>query len=738
MNQNIEELGSSEESWDAIDNWTEFCKEEKGELPKFQLLRRRALAAAKLRTLIHRLDFEFDRAILQFSEEDMEGYIAGGGEDAWTGYLSTARQLGKKVPQKDKEDGKLTNATARVQHMERSREMVSVFNSIVYAHDKQLKGAVLTLTKQQMDRIVRRNHENGTHKQREHGNGDGSSKQPPPKSLDHAFVTPRVKSAAKSRQAVSLLNQIVGEKDTLLKDAIQGMERKDKALLTSKNNDFLKFEAQRAKQRQEFRQTKNNRTVAEHPHATKRIRQQEARAKTTLEELKERGHKRRKALTTSVKRIPKSQRDSFVRKVSGVTKGSGKACTENALSMPVPRARRTQKNLDTTRYARAEVMGLSRRVKADVQRAIQVKDDELGKMVAMMDEEELRALADFGPTGKEDINLWKRDRRKRSWRRLSAFGMVRNDPSLYRQWAQQRCQRLASQAEGTNTDQMLGTTCATDAARRPPWSTDLHYSHRCRAQQQQPALKQQQQRQQRASIANLPVSGESNATGLGRMSRKCVHTAPSSRHSARPFAKNRPASAPSGTAERVSTRPDQPETARTPSLARLARVFYQSTVASTASTLGERSSRQRPSSIECIECLSREKPDPAESTCFQFSSQPEAHEGDASKDDSHAETATSVVQGDRNSDTLRSSDLDGAEKRMESVRLLWAVSQLSTDAVTKKIMHGYSERQRAREPNRTKWNKPSRRPQPPAGPRNSQVNGYRKEQGYSAGRRVVR
>lgn len=39
------------------------------------------------------------------------------------------------------------------------QEMVSVFNSIVYAHDKQLKGAVLTLTKQQMDRIVRRNHE---------------------------------------------------------------------------------------------------------------------------------------------------------------------------------------------------------------------------------------------------------------------------------------------------------------------------------------------------------------------------------------------------------------------------------------------------------------------------------------------------------------------------------------------------------------------------------------------------
>lgn len=379
-------------------------------------------------------------------------------------------------------------------------------------------------------------------------------------------------------------------------------------------------------------------------------------------------------------------------------------------------------------------MGLSRRVKADVQRAIQVKDDELGKMVSMMDEEELRALADFGPTGKEDINLWKRDRRKRSWRRLSAFGMVRNDPALYRQWAQQRYQRLASQAEGTTTDRMLGTTCATDAARRPPWSTDLHYSHRCRAQQQQPATKLLQQRERRASVADLPASDEtSNATGLGRLSRKCVHTAPSSRHPARAVAKGRPASAPSGTAERLSSRPDQPETARTPSLARLARVFYQSTVASTASTLGECSSRQQPSSIEC---LSQGKADPAESACLQAPSQPDAHKDEATKGDNHAETSTGIVQGDRNGD--RSSDLDGAEKRMESVRLLWAVSQLSTDAVTKKIMHGYSERQRAREPNRTKWNKPCRRPQPPTGPRNSQVNGDRKERGYSAGRRVIR
>lgn len=54
-------------------------------------------------------------------------------------------------------------------------------------------------------------------------------------------MTPRVKSAAKSRQAVTLLNKIVGEKDSLLKRAISNMERKEKTLLTNKNNDFLKF-----------------------------------------------------------------------------------------------------------------------------------------------------------------------------------------------------------------------------------------------------------------------------------------------------------------------------------------------------------------------------------------------------------------------------------------------------------------------------------------------------------------
>lgn len=83
--------------------------------------------------------------------------------------------------------------------------------------------------------------DSGTHKQKDQEKRSRPSGQAAPNTLDHAFVTPRVKSAAKSRQAVSLLNKIVSEKDRLLKGAIESMERKEKILLTSKNNDFLKF-----------------------------------------------------------------------------------------------------------------------------------------------------------------------------------------------------------------------------------------------------------------------------------------------------------------------------------------------------------------------------------------------------------------------------------------------------------------------------------------------------------------
>lgn len=83
----------------------------------------------------------------------------------------------------------------------------------------------------------------GTHKQqgkRKGGEGSrGAAVQP--KGLNHDFATPRVKSATKSRKAVSLLNSIVDAKDDLLKEAIVSMDRSARNRLISKNNDFVKF-----------------------------------------------------------------------------------------------------------------------------------------------------------------------------------------------------------------------------------------------------------------------------------------------------------------------------------------------------------------------------------------------------------------------------------------------------------------------------------------------------------------
>lgn len=342
-------------------------------------------------------------------------------------------------------------------------------------------------------------------------------------------------------------------------------------------------------------------------------------------------------------------------------------------------------------------MSLSRKVKADVKSAIKAKDDELEKMVATMDEEELRVLAESGPHGMEDINLWKRDRRKRSWRRLSAFGVVRNDPALYRRWKQQRHQHMSSHSRGTKIDirgqdGMLGTTCAVDVMRRQPWSTDLHYTHKSCAQQKQARAKPKGEEHAPASNSS-PSTTQGNLDRTAPKSRMCVHTA-------RRTLPSRPATAPLRPADRfVQQPPHRPESARTPSLARLARVFYQSSIASTACMSDECSShRGRGKQTVC--------PESPENGCAE----------------PHGEIQdTSCKRRDE-------SGLGGAEKRMESIRLLWAVSQLSADAVTKKIMHGYTERQRAREPNR--------RPQPPGSQCNAHIAGRRKRESI-AGRRIV-
>lgn len=367
-------------------------------------------------------------------------------------------------------------------------------------------------------------------------------------------------------------------------------------------------------------------------------------------------------------------------------------------------------------------------MKADVQCAIDMKDKELEKLVATMDEEELRVLADFGPNGMEDINLWKRDRRKRSWRRLSAFGMVRNDPKLYRRWKQQRHQHMASQSAGREHEsevqgELLGTTCATDIACRQPWSTDLHYTHRCRAQRKQTTAKPEEEEH---GVASTKVGHATQGiASSGRASRKCVHTAPSSRNPPGRATPSRPASAPLGPTHRFEERSrHRSEATRTPRLANLARVFYESSVASTASMPSEPSGKRRHADqASAIGCPAQATGAYAGQEHSEVGSGAETHEHGA-RDTLQERGAEDTFQGNQ-----KNSDLGGAEKRMESVRLLWAVSQMSADAVTKKIMHGYSERQRAREPNR--------RPQPPASHCKATIAGRRKRENISAGRRFV-
>lgn len=93
-------------------------------------------------------------------------------------------------------------------------------------------------------------------------------------------------------------------------------------------------------------------------------------------------------------------------------------------------------------------MVLRRKVMKDVKNAIQEKDLELKDFVGHMDEQQMeRTLTDCVPSGVDDLTLWKRDRQKRPWRRLSAFGLVRDDPALYRRWKQQRCDVVANSIE---------------------------------------------------------------------------------------------------------------------------------------------------------------------------------------------------------------------------------------------------------------------------------------------------
>lgn len=386
----------------------------------------------------------------------------------------------------------------------------------------------------------------------------------------------------------------------------------------------------------------------------------------------------------------------------------------------------------------------------DVNGAIQAKDEELDQIVANMDEDELnRTLVDCVPSGIDDLNLWKRDCRKRYWRRLSAFGVVRDDPSLYRQWKQQGRQQGAAQVEIGGKREMLGTTCATDAARRQPWSTDLHYSHKCRVPQHSPPVPEKEH--VHASVDSRKSRGQSATPtqSSGDISRPCTPTTPLSRRLGKPAARTRrPASASADTASRVAARhAEPPETTRTPGLARLARVFYQSSVASTASMHGAclRHSRdpkgdephaRRSADGGRSAQITRVTPENGDE---EATTRPEAGKKGMSSADSHADMASTSRTRDQDRYQKQQSvmDVSSTQKRMEDVRVLWAVSQLSTEAVTKKIMHGYAERERAREPNRTRWMLPSSKPQPPAKTRERRGVRLSKRHSKNMGARVL-
>lgn len=397
-------------------------------------------------------------------------------------------------------------------------------------------------------------------------------------------------------------------------------------------------------------------------------------------------------------------------------------------------------------------MILRRRVQEDVKSAIRSKDNELEELVADMNDEELdRTLVDCIPSGMDDLTIWKQDRRKESWRRLSAFGVVRDNPSLYDQWKQERHQRRVAHVVGDGQGVKLRTTTEIDGIRRPPWSTDLHYAHQCGAKQ--PTLSTSAK--DRVHTGEDSLRPDKPCTKAAERSvdvrSKSSRTAPCTRKSTRVGTRTRPASAPLGTTRGVAKwSADALETTRTPGLARLARVFYQSTLASTASMPGVRFRNSRdctgydPPSESAVlvdeECPAQE---PLGNDNIELTDTPGVNERDVGTPQRRVEGA-GVVDGGVVEDSVRGSqdEVDtctrGVEKRMEDVRLLWAVSQLSAEAVTKKIMYGYSERERAREPNRTRWRTPSKRPQPPPKHRSS-GSGRSKVlvNGSSAGRRVV-
>lgn len=362
-------------------------------------------------------------------------------------------------------------------------------------------------------------------------------------------------------------------------------------------------------------------------------------------------------------------------------------------------------------------MHLRRRVQGALTNAIHAKVKGLDEVVAEMDDDELeRTLTDCIPSRADDMKLWRKDRRKQSWRRLSAFGRMRDDPSLYRQW------KLRRHQVGSKDDSK-GRACATDADLRQPWSTDLNYAHRCRPQPQL-IVPWSKEDTDESKDAHTPNGPSIKAIKGPPVDRESAALSASFRSPRRRVPRTRPASAPSRSLQRITSRHvRRPDTARSPGLARLARVFYESSISSTAllscatsgHPCGLANSTRDAAKWSPRDRQAQAAPGPPVCRGLEATGVSRRQPDEVSPPNGQPETAKAPEGGAclHRREEQHGIDLTSVKSRMEGVRLMWAVSQMSAEAVTNKVMYGYFARARAREPNRAKWTMTSKRPRPP-------------------------
>lgn len=291
-------------------------------------------------------------------------------------------------------------------------------------------------------------------------------------------------------------------------------------------------------------------------------------------------------------------------------------------------------------------------------------------------------LADCVPDSTDDLKLWKKDRKKHSWRRLSVFGTMRDDLSRYRQWKDR-----GRQTQNKHDDKHLFCeACSRDVDRRRPWSTDTHYTH-----QGLPSHK---------ASARLSTSRKHPASGVLHSTRRYysasdIKPPQSARRTRQPpnrrMAGTRPVSAPP-LSDGANLECSVPTTRRRPDLAQLARVFYRSSIASETSepeAPGRELKSARAAACSVRRPTPPRSPEQGVSTILdvedKFTQRLELRRG--------TEPARFTLPSASCRNLLQFESLEDAHLRLTA-------SQMSACAVTRRVLHGYSERQRARDPSR--------------------------------------